>query len=125
MFSFDYILKILILLFIVSIIGYLFSVLREKIDLLNNKVMINSKNLSQNLLDDIDLKIFKLGSIRLTIGDEIKINLKNDNSVKGVVLGAKKYNNSLFILTIEDKVLELKIKNIKSLKVISRYGKLF
>jgi hypothetical protein len=113
------------MLFIVSILGYLFSVLKEKIDLYNNRVTISSKKVSQNFLDEIDLKAFKLGNIKLTIGDRIKIYLKDKDPVKGVVLGAKKYDNSLVILTLEDKILELNVTSIKKLKIISRYGKLF
>ncbi len=74
----------------VSATGYLFTVLREKMDLFNNRVIIKSKKVSQNTLDKIDLKIFKLGNIKLTIGDEIRIYLKNNNLVQGTLIGAKK-----------------------------------
>ncbi len=122
--SIDYLLKILLLLFIVAIFGYLISILKEKHDLINNKVVFQSKTLTQRLVDEIDLKMFKLGNIRLTIGDQIKIYLKNNNSIKGIVLGAKTLENSLYILTLEDKIIELKVNNIRKLKIISRYGKI-
>ncbi len=124
MISLDYLLKILIVLFVVSLFGYFISVIKEKMDLNNNRISINSKNVTDKLLNELDLKFFKLGNIRLTIGDEIKIYLKNDNIIKGRVLGAKKKENSLCILTLEDRVMELKINNIKKLKIISRYGKI-
>ena len=121
----DYLLKISIVLFIVSIFGFLISLLKEKNDILNKRVTLNSKIISQKFLDELDLKIFKLGSINLAIGDQIKIYLKNNNFVKGTVLGAKRENNTLCLLTQEDKVLELNVNKIKRLRIISRYGRMF
>ncbi|SHK39270.1 LSm family protein [Paramaledivibacter caminithermalis] len=119
-----YLINFLIVLFIVSIFGYLLSVLKEKYDLINNKVNLQSKKITQKLLDELDLKIFKLGNLNLSIGDEIKIYLKNNNSIKGTVLGAKKEDNLLCILTLEDKILELKVSKIKKLRIISKYGRI-
>lgn len=122
--SIDFILEILILLFIVSVFGYLISILKEKYDLNNNKIVLKSKTITQSFIDEIELKIFKLGNIKLTIGDQIKILLKNNNSIKGIVLGAQKTDNSILILTLEDKIIELEISNIRKLKILSRYGKI-
>ncbi len=125
MFTLDYLFKILIILFIVAQFGYLFSIIKEKMDLANNRISINSKSVTQKILDELDLKFFKLGNIKLTIGDEIEISLKNNNIIKGTVLGAKKKENSLCIVTFEDRILELSVSNIKKLKILSRYGKIF
>lgn len=121
----DYLLKISIMLFILSIFGYLMSLIKEKLDLLNNRVIFKSNKITQGFLDELDLKIFKLGNINLSIGDQIKIYLKNNNSVKGVVLGAKKEDNILCILTLEDKIMELHVNRIRRLRIISRYGRIF
>jgi len=121
----DYLLKILIILFIVSIFGYLISLLKEKYDLFNNRITFKSEKITQKFLDELDLKIFKLGNINLSIGDQIKIHLKNNNSIKGTVLGAKKKDNILCILTLEDKIIELNVSRIKRLRIISRYGRIF
>lgn len=121
----DYLLHASIVLFIVSIFGYLIAILKEKKDLINNKVTFQSDKISQNFLDELDLKIFKLGNLNLSIGDQIKIYLKNDNSIKGTVLGAKAKENTLCILTLEDKILELKVSKIKKLRILSRYGRIF
>ncbi len=86
----NYLIILVTVLLMVSATGYLFTVLREKMDLFNNRVIIKSKKVSQNTLDKIDLKIFKLGNIKLTIGDEIRIYLKNNNLVQGTLIGAKK-----------------------------------
>ncbi|WP_432400738.1 hypothetical protein [Wukongibacter sp. M2B1] len=121
----DYLLKLSIVLLIVSIFGYLLSLLKEKYDLFNNRISFKSKKITQNLLDEIDLKIFKLGNIHLSIGDQIKIYLKNSRAIKGTVLGAKKQDNTLCILTLEDKVVELNVSKIKRLRILSKYGRLF
>lgn len=121
----DHLLHVLIVLFIVSIFGYFISILKEKKDLINNEITFQSDKISQNFLDELDLKIFKLGNLSLSIGDQIKIYLKNNNSIKGIVLGAKTKENILCILTLEDKVIELKVSKIKKLRILSRYGRIF
>lgn len=109
----------------VSIFGYLFSVLKEGMNILNERVQIGSKKITQQVIDDLDFKVFKLGSTKLMIGDEIKIYLRNNELVRGIVVGARKKTNELCIVTKKDEVLELKIASIKKLKVVTKYGKLF
>jgi len=121
----NYLIIFVTVLLMVAATGYLFTVLREKMDLFNNRVIIKSKNVSQNTLDKIDLKIFKLGNIKLTIGDEIRIYLKNNNLVQGTLIGAKKKDNCLCLVTKQDELIELNIKTIRKLKVMTRYGRLF
>lgn len=121
----DHVLKISTVLFLVAIFGYLMSLLKEKYDVVNNRITFKSKKITQTFLDELDLKIFKLGNINLSIGDQIKIYLNNNNSVKGTVLGAKRKDNTLCILTLEDKIMELKVSKIKRLRIISRYGRIF
>lgn len=121
----DYVLKFSIILLLVTMFGYIFSLLKEKYEVVNNRITFKSKKITQTFLDGLDLKIFKLGNINLSIGDQIKIYLNNNNSVKGTVLGAKRKNNTLCILTLEDKIMELKVSKIKRLRIISRYGKIF
>lgn len=121
----DNLIILAVLVLLVAMFGYVFSVLREKIDLSKNRVIIKSKNVSQTLLDNIDLKIFKLGNIKLTIGDEIRIYLKNNKLVQGTLIGAKKKDNCLWVVTKHDELVELNIKTIRKLKVMTRYGRLF
>ena len=121
----DNLIVLTILILLVAATGYVFSVLREKMDLFNNRVVIKSEKVSQHTLDNIDLKIFKLGNIKLTIGDEIRIYLKNNNLVQGTLIGAKKKDNCLCLVTKQDELVELNIKTIRKLKVMTRYGRLF
>ena len=110
---------------LVSIFGYLFSVLRESMNIVNETVRIDSTKVTQQVIDDLDYKVFKLGATRLMIGDEIKVYLRNNQLIRGVVVGAKKNTKELCIVTKKDEVMELKITSIKKLKVITKYGKLF
>lgn len=110
---------------IVSIFGYLFSVLKESMNIVNESVQIDSKKVTQQIIDDLDYKVFKLGATRLMIGDEIKIYLRNNQLIRGIVVGAKKNTKELCIVTKQDEVMALKITSIKKLKVITKYGKLF
>lgn len=109
----------------VSIFGYLFSVLKEGMNIVNEQVHIESKKVTQKIVDDLDYKVFKLGSTKLMIGDEIKVYLRNNELIRGIVVGAKKKGNALCIVTKKDEVMELSITSIKKLKVITKYGKLF
>jgi hypothetical protein len=116
---------ILTVLLCVAIIGYLFSVMREKYDLMHQRVVIKSKAVTQKVLDDIDLKMFKLGRIKLFVGDEIRLRLKNSKRLKGIVLGAKKKANALCIVTSKDEIIEIEVTHIKKLSVLAKYGRLF
>lgn len=109
----------------VSVFGYLFSVINEGMNIGKENVRIESKKITQQIIDEIDYKVFKLGSTKLMIGDEIKIYLRSNELVRGIVVGAKKKTNELCIVTKKDELLDLKITSIKRLKVITKYGKLF
>ncbi len=109
----------------VSLFGYLFSVVKEGMNIGKENVQIDSKKITQQIIDDLDYKVFKLGSTKLMIGDEIKIYLRSNELIRGIVVGAKRKTNELCIVTKKDEVLDLKITSIKKLKVITKYGKLF
>jgi len=108
-----------------SIIGYLFSVVKEHLDFLNQKINIKSDKITQRIIDELDMKIFKLGNRKLNIGDEVKIYLHDKKRVKGVLLGASKKENSLVLVTQEDELVELHVKTIRRLKITTKYGRLF
>lgn len=113
-----------ILLFLAAIIGYIFAVVKENINFANQTVEIDSKAVTQQVLDSLDYTVFKLGETRLKIGDEVKIQLSQRGAVKGTLLGAKKNTNSLCIVTKDDELVELNVRKIKKLKVLTKYGRL-
>jgi len=94
-------------------------------DLKNQRVSIKSNKLTQDLIDDIDFKVFKLGERKLNIGDEVSVRLKNNNLVKGTLIGARKVENALCIVTEDDELLDVHVARIKKLRVTLKYGRLF
>lgn len=120
-----YIEMILVVSLAVSVFGYLFSIIKERMDLKNQRVSIKSKKLTQDVIDDIDFKVFKLGEKKLNIGDEVSVKLKNDNHVKGTLIGARKIENALCIVTKDDELLDVHVARIKKLRVTLKYGRLF
>ncbi len=119
------IVAILTVLLCVTVLGYFFSIIRERLDLMHQRVVIKSKAVTQRLLDEIDLKMFRLGRVKLFVGDEIRVRLKNRHSVRGVVLGAKKNANALCLVTAKDEIVEVQVGSIDKLSVVTKYGRLF
>ena len=50
---------------------------------------------------------------------------KDNKMIKGTVLGAKRKIGALCMVTEMDEVVELKVVQIKKLKVVAKYGRLF
>lgn len=114
-----------LLLLAASVIGYLFSALKETMDFNRAVVRFKSRKVTQNVIDQYDVKIFKLGGKRVNIGDEVKIVLDNEEQLKGFVLGAKKKLNALAVITELDEIVELNIRQIRKLRIVTKYGRLF
>lgn len=118
-------LEVLASLLVLMLIGYLFSLMRERLGLMRHQVFFKSQRLTQKHLDAIELKVFKLGRKVLYIGDELKIRLVDKGFIRGTLVGAKKKENSLVILTIEDEIMELHVKKIDRVQIVMKYGRLF
>lgn len=116
---------ILFMLFIVSVFGYIFSVMKEKIYLKNNMIVINKKSVTQEHIDEADMKEFIFDGHKVKSGDEIKVTLKGNRKIEGILIGAKRKDRSMFIVTHKDEVKKFAIDNIKKFKIISKYGKFF
>lgn len=120
-----YIKIILIMLLSLSILGYILVVLKEKILLKNNIIVINKKSVTEKHIKDADMKEFVLDGNRVKAGDEVKVSLKGNGSLKGIVIGAKRKDRSILMVTYDDKIKKLNIDNIIKFKIISKYGKFF
>ncbi len=121
----DAMLKTAVLLLLVSVTCYLACLFEERRYSCKNKIIIKSRTLTENYLKLIDMKCFKLGKLRLSIGDEIKLRLVESNKTyKGKVLGIRKYKEKLCLLTDDDNIMEFSVVRIKKLKIVSRYGKI-
>ncbi|HKL10341.1 MAG TPA: hypothetical protein VJ990_02800 [Clostridia bacterium] len=121
----DLMLKTSVLMLIASVACYLACLFEERRYSCDNKIIIKSRTLTESYLKLIDMKCFKLGKMRLSIGDEIKLSLVESNKTyKGKVLGIKKYKEKLCLLTDDDNIMEFSVMHIKKLKIVSRYGKI-
>ncbi|SHJ13352.1 hypothetical protein SAMN02745975_01349 [Geosporobacter subterraneus DSM 17957] len=121
----QYLLLSLCMLFFVSLSGYFMVTVKEKYYLMNNIIMIDCKGVTQEDLDEVELKHFKLGNAEIMAGDEMKICIRENHKLQGTILGAKMTDNSIIIITDHQRVEAISIKDIKNFKVISKYGKFF
>ncbi len=119
-----YIKIILIISLIVSILGYVFSVLREKYYLKKNIIIIDNKNIRKSDLNGLDMNSFIYNQVYLKTGDELKIITEN-RIYKGILLGGKFNEGIIRIVTKPNNIKEIKLNEILKLKVTKKYGKFF
>lgn len=120
-----YIQEVLIVLFMASIFGYIFAVLKQKMYLKNNMIVIENKSVTQEDLDKADMKEFIINGRAVNSGDEVKVITTDKGSLKGTLIGIVKKDRTMLIVTYKDEIKELKIDNIEKFKIISKYGKFF
>ena len=120
-----YIETISIILLICSIFGYILSTLKEKSYLKNNIIVIDKKSVTQEHLNETDMKEFILDGLRLKSGDEIKVITKEKKKYNGILIGAKKKSKEIMMVTHEDEIKQFQIKDISKFKIISKYGRFF
>lgn len=121
----DFVRILMIMLLIASVIGYILVVLKEKLYLKNNVIVIDNKYVTQEHIDNTDLKEFFLDGTMLNAGDEIRLITKKNERFDGILIGATKKEKSLLLVTHENKVLKLGIDNILQFRILSKYGKFF
>ncbi len=112
-------------LLIVSIVGYILSTLKEKIYLKNNIIVIDKKAVTKEHLESTDMKEFVLDGVRAKAGDEIKVITKEKKKYNGILIGAKKIEKSIMMITYRDEIKSFNIDNISKFKITSKYGQFF
>lgn len=120
-----YIQRILFILLILNILGYVLVILKEKIYLKNNMIVINKKAVTQSHLDKTDIKEFTFDGSKVKAGDEIKVVTVSKEKFKGILIGAIRDERAILLVTYGDQIKEFKIDTISKLKIISKYGKFF
>lgn len=120
-----YIQAIAIILFIGSVFGYILAILKEKSYLKNNIIVIDKKAVTQEILNEADMKEFILDGRRVKSGDEIKVTTKKQKKYNGILIGAKQKSKKIVIVTYEDEIKQFQIEDIYKFKIISKYGKFF
>ena len=99
----DFILGFVFVLFIVSLIGYILVVLKEKLYLKNNVIVIDNKHVTEEHLKQADLKEFYLDGRRIKSGDEIKVKSKEKKNIIGTLIGAVVEEQSIMLITNKNK----------------------
>lgn len=112
-------------LLIASISGYIFSTLKEKIYLKNNIIVLDNKSVTPEHLQAADMKEFIFDGVRVKSGDEIRVITKEKKKYNGILIGAKKVEKSIMIITHRDEIKSFNIDNILKFKIISKYGQFF
>ncbi|NLX61256.1 MAG: hypothetical protein GXZ06_01825 [Tissierellia bacterium] len=120
-----YIQKVLIALFTVSVIGYIFTVLKQKVYLKNNIIVIENKAVSQEDLDKADMKEFVFKGKAVKSGDEVRVITNKNDKYEGTLIGISRKEKALLMVTYKDEIKELKIDNIEKFKIICKYGQFF
>lgn len=116
---------LLIVLLSVSIFGYILVVVKEKIHLKDNVIVIEKDSVTQDFIDKADIRVFMLGDEELKAGDEIKLITSNNKQVAGIIIGARVKENDIILVTHKDEIKKLKVDTIKKIKVVSKYGRFF
>ena len=120
-----YIQRILFVLLAANIFGYILVVLKEKIYLKNNMIVIDKKTVTQNHLEEADMKEFTLDGARVKSGDEVRVVTIAKEKIEGILIGAIKKERAILLVTHNDQVKKFDIDNILKFKVVSKYGKFF
>ena len=120
-----YIQRILFILLAINILGYILVVLKEKVYLKNNMIVIDKKTVTQNHLEKADMKEFMFDGSRVKSGDEVKVVTVAKEKFEGILIGAIKKERSILMVTHNDQIKKFNIDNILKFKVISKYGKFF
>lgn len=112
-----------IFLFIISFLIYILIIIREKIYIKKNVIVIENKYLTKEDIEEVDVSEFVVRGIKVRSGDEIKIITSNRKTLNGTLIGGNKRNKAIHMITFDNKIKKLEINKIKKFKIISKYGK--
>lgn len=121
----DIIKQILIMLLTVSTIGYILVVLKEKLYLNKNTIVIDKKSVTSDHINEADITEFLIGNIRIRSGDEVSLTLSSKEKFNGIIIGGKKSDNEIILVTHKDEIKQFKVNKIRKIKIVSKYGKFF
>lgn len=116
---------LLIFLLFLNILGYITIVFVEKRNIKRNIILIDNKHLKQEDLNEVDINEFMYKGKKIRAGDEIKIINKDKEQYNGTIIGAKRSNSAIHIITYNNKIKKINANDIIDFKIISKYGKFF
>lgn len=114
-----------IIFLVISVIGYILSVVKEKMYLKKNIILLDNKYITQEDLDETDMNEFLLYGSKMKTGDEIKLVTNEKKRFNGTIIGAKKSEKVIHLITNKNEIIKFKIDNIADFKIISKYGSFF
>ena len=112
-----------IFLFFISCFGYILIIIREKIYIKKNIIVIENKYLTKEDIEEVNINEFILRGTRVRSGDEIKIITSDKITLNGVLIGGNRQNKSIHMITFDNKIKKIEMNNILKFKTISKYGK--
>lgn len=120
-----FIYRLAITLFVLSMAGYVLVVLKEKFFLKNNIIIIDNKHLTQEDLSETDVNEFVFKGKVVKSGDEIKVVTREKEKVRGIIIGAKKSEETIHIITYDNDIVKCKVDHIMKFRIVSKYGRFF
>lgn len=117
--------QILVVLLMTSVVGYILSVVKEKLNLKSNTIVIDKKSITQDQIDQADVKTFLVDGKLIRAGDEVRLFLRERQQLEGIVIGARKREDEILVFTDDDELERCKVENITRVKVVSKYGMFF
>lgn len=119
------VIQILVVLLMTSVVGYILSVVKEKLNLKSNTIVIDKKSITQDQIDQADVKTFLVDGKLIRAGDEVRLFLRERQQLEGIVIGARKREDEILVFTDDDELERCKVENITRVKVVSKYGMFF
>lgn len=116
---------IIVFLLIVCLAGYALAVMKEKINLKLNVVVIDNKAVTQEQIDEADIKIIYVEGKMMRAGDEIQLKLDTKETIKGILLGVKGSERQMLVFTHSNELKRFAIDTIDKIKITSKYGRFF
>lgn len=119
----EFLYKLILIALFLSLFGYVLVILKEKMYMKKNIIIIENKHLTPEDLDEIDINQFILKGKRVKTGDEIKVITSEKEKLNGTLIGANKKNEAIHMITFKNRIEKLKVENILKFKITSKYGK--
>ena len=119
----EFIYNFILFMFFLSLFGYVLVILKEKIYIKKNIIIIENKYLTKQDLEEVDINEIIVRGKRVKSGDEIKIITAEKEKLNGTLIGGNKSNRAIHIITFDNRIKKLEIDKISKFKIISKYGK--
>mgnify|MGYP001094224417 CR=1 FL=1 len=108
----------------IQILRNIVEVIREKIALSQNTVVIEGEHITEKDIERAEIKLFMIQGMQIRAGDKIKVITKFKEKLEGMVLGVDTRSDAI-VMSMEEAVIDIQVEKIKEIRMVSRYGKFF